>query len=51
MVEQQLMQLKRMNSHFITNKGTRKSNQDVLLIKSLGNDNNILSFGRWYGWL
>jgi len=35
MVEQQLMQLKRMNSNFITNKGTRKSNQDVVLIKNM----------------
>lgn len=42
MVEQQLMQLKRMNSHFITNKGTRKSNQDVVLIKNLGEDNNVV---------
>lgn len=30
-----------MNSNFITNVGQRKSNQDVVLIKSLGNDNEI----------
>lgn len=41
MAEQQLMQLKRMNSKFITNKGTRKSNQDVVFIKNLGEDNNV----------
>lgn len=41
MVEQQLMQSKKMNSDFITNKGKRKSNQDVVLIKSLGHVNNI----------
>jgi len=41
MVEQQLMLLKRMDSHFITNKGARKSNQDVVLVKSLGKYNNL----------
>lgn len=41
MAEQQLMQLKRMNSKVITNKGTRKSNQDVVLIKNLCEDINV----------
>jgi len=35
------MQLKKMNSNFITNKGARKSNQDVVLIKSIGLDKDI----------
>lgn len=35
------MQLKKMISNFITNKGSRKSNQDAILIKSLENDNVI----------
>jgi protein phosphatase len=39
MVEQQLMQLKRMNSHFITNKGQRALNQDQVLIQDV--DDNI----------
>ncbi len=41
MAEQQLMQLKRMNSKFISNKGSRKSNQDVVFIKNLGEDNKV----------
>ncbi len=41
MAEQQLMQLKRMNSNFITNKGARRSNQDVVFIKNLCEDNNV----------
>lgn len=41
MAEQQLMQLKRMNSEFISNKGSRKSNQDVVFIKNLGEDNKV----------
>ena len=35
------MQLKKMNSIFITNKGARKSNQDVILIKRIGLDKDI----------
>ena len=38
---QQLMQLKKMNSSFITNKGKRKSNQDVVCIESMGEDQNV----------
>jgi protein phosphatase len=41
MVEQQSMQLKKMNNNFITNKGARKSNQDVVLIKNMGLDKEI----------
>lgn len=41
MAEQQLMQLKRMNSNFITNKGARRSNQDVVFIKNLCEDNKV----------
>jgi protein phosphatase len=41
MAEQQLMQLKRMNSKFISKKGSRKSNQDVVYIKNLGEDNKV----------
>ncbi|TDU40351.1 protein phosphatase [Gelidibacter sediminis] len=41
MVEQQSMQLKKMNSNFITNKGARKSNQDVVFIKNMGLDKEI----------
>ena len=41
MVVQQLMRLKKMNSSFITNKGKRKSNQDVVFIKSIGLDQDV----------
>lgn len=41
MEEQQLMQLKMMNSSFISNKGKRKSNQDVVLIKSIGIEQDL----------
>lgn len=41
MAEQQLMRLKRMNSSFITNKGKRKSNQDVVFIKSMGIEQDL----------
>lgn len=30
-----------MNSKFITNKGSRKSNQDVVFIKNLGENNKV----------
>tara|TARA_R110002074_G_scaffold397816_2_gene588734 strand:- start:2703 stop:3419 length:717 start_codon:yes stop_codon:yes gene_type:complete len=35
------MQLKKMNSSFITNKGKRKSNQDVVFIESMGGDQDV----------
>jgi protein phosphatase len=41
MGEQQLMQLKKMNSSFITNKGKRQSNQDVVFIESIGEDRDV----------
>ena len=41
MVVQQLVRLKKMNSNFITNKGKRKSNQDVVFIKSIGLDQDV----------
>ena len=41
MEEQQLMQLKKMNSSFITNKGKRKSNQDVVFSESIGEDRDV----------
>lgn len=41
MVVQQLVRLKVMNSNFISNKGKRKSNQDVVFIESLGIDMDV----------